>query len=270
MMVPPFEEIFNMYLDFLSGLTQERLGILKSYYRDITSSMKAEFENTDFMKKLNENLIAYNEEYIVKSNFELFEKLDKIEMLIKPYDSMIEKCFRKDILEKNALHILLEGNYDDLIPYAEHTPLNCFEKFSDIIRTRITTRYMDGALILLDKLKELANECQLKWDEPDYKTEFDGYYAIHLNVIHNFELPDLKRDTISRDCKVEIQINTAVQNLLVELTHEYYKISRKRLEKPDIKWQWLCDCEEFIPYYLGHITHYVEGMMVNIRDKVTL
>jgi len=262
--------MIEMYQDFLSGLTHLRQDVLKGYYRDVTSSMKEEFENTIFMKKLNENLIAYNEEYIAKKNFELFETLDNIYMEIKPYNSMIEKCFRKDILEKKSWPILIEGNYDDLIPYAEHTPLNCFEKFSDIIRTRITTKYMDGSLIILNKLKELTIDCGLKFQEPDYKTQFDGYYAIHLNLIYNFEIPELKRSSIQKDCKIEFQINTSVQNLLVELTHEYYKISRKKLEEPNIKWQWMSDCNEFIPYYLGHLTHYLEGMMVNIREKITL
>ena len=35
-----FEEIFNTYKDFLSGFTQEREGILKGYYKDVTSRMK--------------------------------------------------------------------------------------------------------------------------------------------------------------------------------------------------------------------------------------
>jgi ppGpp synthetase/RelA/SpoT-type nucleotidyltranferase len=215
-------------------------------------------------------LKIYNEEYISKYNFELFEKLDKIKIYKKPYDSMIEKCFRRDILEKGALNIFLDGNYDELAEnYIEHTPFNCYSKFKDIIRTRITTRYMDGALIFLDHLKKLADECPLGYDE-EYKAQDDGYYALHLNLSYIFEIPDLTRNTIKCDSKVEFQINTSIQNLLVELTHGYYETRRHGLKKPSVEWQWTCDCEEFTPYYLGHITHYIEGTMVNIRNKVTL
>jgi ppGpp synthetase/RelA/SpoT-type nucleotidyltranferase len=269
-MEPSFDEILEDYKEFLEIYTQSSSSVLEKYYNDVVSIMASDFEQSKFLNKLNDNLKIYNEVFISKNNFELFEKIENIKIVKKPYDSMIEKCFRRDILEKGALKTFLEHNYDELEnKYIEHTPLNCYSKFEDIIRTRITTKYMDGALFFLEQLKKLINEFELKSDE-DYKAQDDGYYALHLNVNYTFEIPDFKRNVIKFDSKVEIQINTSIQNLLIELTHKYYTTGRHRLIKPDIEWQWKYDCDEFTPYYLGHITHYIEGAMVNIRNKVTL
>ena len=34
-----------------------------------------------------------------------------------------------------------------------------------------------------------------------------------------------------------------------------------------MKWQWDYKSDEFSANYLGHILHYVEGMIVEIREK---
>ena len=35
----------------------------------------------------------------------------------------------------------------------------------------------------------------------------------------------------------------------------------------DMKWQWDYKSDEFTANYLGHILHYVEGRIVELRDK---
>lgn len=35
----------------------------------------------------------------------------------------------------------------------------------------------------------------------------------------------------------------------------------------DIKWQWDYESDEFIPNYLGHILHYIEGMIMEVRKR---
>ena len=42
---------------------------------------------------------------------------------------------------------------------------------------------------------------------------------------------------------------------------------RKRITKENVKWQWNYKGDEFTANYLGHILHYVEGMIMEIRDK---
>jgi hypothetical protein len=51
------------------------------------------------------------------------------------------------------------------------------------------------------------------------------------------------------------------------LLHKYYEERRKKIGAEDVKWQWNYKTDEFVANYLGHILHYVEGMIMEIRDK---
>jgi len=259
-------ESYEIYLNELIGYDDE---ILRNNYTDVTNKMKTDFESSDFLISLNKKLKDYNQDYISKHHFVLLDERKKIELKIKPYESMIQKCFKKDILEKKLLDILQKGKYDELAKVTKYNQLNCFEHFSDIIRTRITVNYMDGALTVLDEIESLVKEKGLTcFKKP--KSNDDGYYALHCDVVSDFEVPDIRRKTKRIKAKVEIQINTAVQNLLVGLSHELYDKNRKTMNEQEIQWQWIHDSEEFIPNYLGHIAHYIEGMILNVRDKTRL
>jgi hypothetical protein len=67
--------------------------------------------------------------------------------------------------------------------------------------------------------------------------------------------------------QVEIQISTQLKEVLRELTHPYHEKRRKSVRKPSDKWQWDYACDEFVPNYLGHLLHYVEGMLMQMRDR---
>jgi len=53
----------------------------------------------------------------------------------------------------------------------------------------------------------------------------------------------------------------------MRLLHKYYEERRKKLKKEDIIWQWDWRSDEFSANYLGHILHYIEGMIMEIREK---
>jgi hypothetical protein len=53
------------------------------------------------------------------------------------------------------------------------------------------------------------------------------------------------------------------------LLHKYYEDKRKGIREEDIKWQWDYKSDELATNYLGHILHYVEGMIMEIREKQT-
>ncbi|MGB2841354.1 MAG: hypothetical protein WBC40_02565 [Halobacteriota archaeon] len=95
----------------------------------------------------------------------------------------------------------------------------------------------------------------------------EGYYAAHLYTKHRFEIPKVTWDTEKIDISIEIQITTQLQEGIQKLLRKYYEERRKRVEKRDIKWQWDYKSDEFAAKYLGHILHYVEGMIMEIREK---
>lgn len=266
-MAESFDEMMEIYEELLSQHEGVNVETMEEYYESYTGIMFKEFNESEFMEKLRTNIKYYDDDYLSKYSYKLFEDRDFFRIKIKPYKSVIEKCFRKDILSKKAYDLFIEKKYDVILDeYIQCTPFNCYDEFEDIIRTRATVKYMDGAHYLLDKLKELILKCGLKCSN-EYKAEDDGYYAVHIDLFYDFEIPDIYMNTISIKSRIEIQINSAIQNLLINLTHPYYEVSRKRPRKSMIKWQWAYDCDEFIPNYLGHIIHYVEGMMMNIKEN---
>ena len=50
--------------------------------------------------------------------------------------------------------------------------------------------------------------------------------------------------------------------------HKYYEEKRGKVSLAvERVWQWDYESDEFIPNYLGHRLHYVEGMIMDIRER---
>lgn len=125
-------------------------------------------------------------------------------------------------------------------------------------------KYLDGVEFLVEKIKSLDNDCKV-----EFKAKEEGYYAAHIYINRIFEIPKLDWNTRKEEFLVEIQITTQLQEVIRKLLHKHYEENRKKL-KADIestKWQWDYKCDEFSSNYLGHILHYIEGMIMDIRDK---
>lgn len=66
---------------------------------------------------------------------------------------------------------------------------------------------------------------------------------------------------------MEIQISTSVKEIIKKLLHIHYENRRLNNTDNGSLWQWDYKGDEFIASYLGHIIHYVEGMIVTLRDR---
>jgi len=95
----------------------------------------------------------------------------------------------------------------------------------------------------------------------------EGYYAAHVYIARNFEVPKVDWDTEIVKVSVEIQISTQLQEVIRRLLHKYYEERRRQIRKDDMKWQWNYRSDEFVANYLGHILHYIEGMIMEIRER---
>ena len=69
------------------------------------------------------------------------------------------------------------------------------------------------------------------------------------------------------EIEVELQVTTQLQELIRSLLHVHYEKRRKEHEALEEQWQWDYKSDEFATNYLGHILHYVEGMIVEVRDR---
>jgi ppGpp synthetase/RelA/SpoT-type nucleotidyltranferase len=167
------------------------------------------------------------------------------------------KTYRKNILDnKNWPN---EPNSGWILPN------NWYSRINDIIRTLFIVKYLDGVEYMINELGVYCEQCSIL-PETHFEAREEGYYAAHLYIRQNFEVPNIKWDTEIIDVSVEIQVTTQLQDVIRRLLHRYYEDSRKNFNR-DEYWQWNYKSDEFSANYLGHILHYVEGMIVEIRDK---
>ncbi|MFX1450281.1 MAG: hypothetical protein ACFFCM_05540 [Promethearchaeota archaeon] len=233
----------------------------KTYYESVANKIKLDFSKSDIWRKLSdeENLKEFNNDYLFETGYPLFTSNLKPELQVKSFKSFLLKTFRRNIIQNKYFPKKPEGGW--IISE------NWFTKIGDIVRTLFIVKYLDGISFLIKKIKTICETQGLEFR--DYlEAREEGYYAAHLYIKKEFEIPKEDWDTKIIKCSVEIQITTQLQEVIRTLLHKYYDANRRRLKKPiDVKWQWNYASDEFTANYLGHILHYVEGMIMEIREK---
>ena len=180
-------------------------------------------------------------------------------LLTKPLDSTVTKSFRKNILDNKSWPEPPEGGW--LLPD------NWLSKVNDLIRTSFTVKYLDGVTWVVDAIEKLCGNHDLKCRK-FLEAREEGYYAAHVYCRIPVELPKRTWDVERLEISVELQVTTQLQEVIKQLLHKYYAEKRTSNRKTDSpKWQWDYRSDEFAIGYLGHILHYVEGMVMEIRDK---
>ena len=229
----------------------------EKYYNTVMNSVERQFYNSCFWKELLSKWEAIDQEYFATTGFNLF--FDKLKQVyIKPYESMVDKTFRKNVV--------VNKNWPEKPEDGWIYPNEPFELLNDLLRTTIIVKYLDGGEFILRKIEELANKCGYKF-RYDYEAKDKGYYAIHAYVRPQFEIENVNWDTRKVYIWIEIQITTQIQDTIKKLTHEYYEKRRSRIDDKKLARQWDYKSDEFSLNYLGHILHYLEGMIMEIRDK---
>jgi len=229
-----------------------------TYYETVSNQIKLNFIKSDFWKLFNKNLIEYHDAYSGKKGYPLLTKF-KPELLVKPFDSFLLKTYRKNIIENE--------NWPNEPKVGWLLPENWFSRVDDIVRTLLVVKYLDGIKFLIGRIMDLCNELDQEGTF-DFEAKEEGYYAAHFYIKEKIDIPKEDWDSEKIDCLIEIQITSQLQEVIRTILHKYYEKRRKELNlQKDIKWQWDYKSNEFITNYLGHILHYVEGMIVEIRDR---
>ena len=246
---------YNLWLE-------EHLGVaitdrMQIHYEATVAKMKRDLEMSHFWQQLTKNLHEHNDQYLIETGYPLLVYPDTVpELKMKPWESFVDKTYRENVVKNRNWPSAPEGNWI--------LPSNWYTHINDILRTMIVVKYLDGVAFLVDKLKSL---CGANYDHCDWEAKEEGYYAVHLYRKDEFEIP-AGFDTEKVSVLIEIQITTQIQEVIRKLLWEYYERSRSNiLPSPEIVWQWEWKSEEFMVNYLGHILHYVEGMIMEIRDK---
>ena len=184
-----------------------------------------------------------------------------LKLVSKNFDSFLLKTFRRNILENDGYPKPPRGGW--------YLPDNWLEKVNDIVRTLFVVKYLDGAEFLSDKIAQCCTTKKMYYRNY-FEAREEGYYAVHLYTKKIVEIPGVKIDTVNVNLSVEMQITTQLQEVIRQLIHNYYEERRKKIRdfnSSNKKWQWEYLSDEFSTNYLGHILHYVEGMIMEIREK---
>ncbi len=232
----------------------------KNHYDTVAVKLKATVESSAFWATLCGSLQAYDEEYLTKTGYRLFMEPDaKPELLTKPYESLLLKTFRRNVLDN--------ANWPEPPAGGWLVPENWYSAVRDIVRTCIVVKYIDGVDFLCAKLRGLSDtnllECELSFEARE-----DGYYAAHFNLRSAAEIPMMNFDSEAIKHWFELQVTTQLQEVIRRMLHLYYERKRQAPKSNDApKWQWQYSGDEFVANYLGHILHYVEGMIMEVRAR---
>ena len=232
----------------------------ENYYLSVTNKISADFRQSGFWLSLTNQLTQLNQEYYLNTKYYLFSREVPLppEVHIKPFSSFLLKTFRKNVVDNEGWPAAPPGGW--VLPAAWFTQIN------DIIRTYFVVKYLDGVSFFVDKLQAHCRCSNLTCDVA-YEAKEEGYYAAHTYVTYPCEVPEENWDTRMIDVQIEIQVTTQLQEVIRRLLHKYYEQRRKTARSDSVKWQWDYTSEEFAANYLGHILHYVEGMIMDVRNR---
>jgi len=230
-----------------------------TYYESVTAKAKNAFETSPFWTAFTAGLKEFNDEYYLATGYQLFVTMEP-RLYVKSHDSFLLKTYRKNVIENAQWPSYPEGGW--LLPE------NWYSRINDILRALFAVKYLDGVEFLINKIASICLLHSMKL-QVDLEAKEEGYYAGHLYTEYECEVPKVTWDTRKVCICVEMQITTQLQEVIRQLLHQYYEQRRQSLQPtvPVTKWQWDYTSDEFIANYLGHILHYVEGMIMDVRTR---
>lgn len=134
------------------------------------------------------------------------------------------------------------------------------------MRTSLVVKYLDGVKFLTKSLETLAEAEKIDFKH-DLQARDTGYYASHTYAKFSASVPDHLWQARTVKFDLEIQITTQLQEVIGRLTHAQYEVRRREPHSAREMWQWDHRSPEFQPNYLGHLLHYAEGMIMEVRDR---
>ncbi len=223
------------------------------------SALIGTIANSSIVGEIESKLIEWSTEYESETGSTLFMGKPTLDFRLKPYNSMIDKTFR--------LNVLWNRNFPKDPPKNGWiTAENVYWRINDLVRTYLVCKFIDGPKFLTEKLIEFCQimgaKCKCYSQERD-----EGYYAYHFYLF--FDVSILGPDWIAQkiEATAEIQVTTQLQEVLKDLTHHYFEITRLEPKSYDDKWKWEVDSNRFRSAYMCHTLHLLEAIILDLRKK---
>lgn len=229
-----------------------------TYYQAATRALVDHLKRSTFWRAFIRQLAEFDEEYRARRPTYLLMERVEPEVFVKPFKSVVDKSFRKNVVENENWPNPPGGGW--ILPDTWLTTIR------DIVRASIAAKYLDGVTFVADKVRELAEEHGHE-AVIDYEAREEGYYAAHVYVDLPAEIPLPKWDTREIVFSLELQVTTQMQEAIRTLTHPHYVSRRSRpRDESAKKWQWNYDSDEFRANYLAHTLHHLEGLIMDLRE----
>lgn len=232
-------------------------------YETVANQMKAAFQRSSFWSELSrQKLKDFDEDYrLAYPDYPLLMTAAAPQLQTKSFESFLGKTFRINVLHnKNWPKEPIWLNQKTWI-----LPRNWFSRINDVVRACVVVKYFVGVRFLASRPEgECANHdlrCDIAFQARD-----EGHYAAHFYA--KYECTVMPMDGVSEriPTTIEVQITTQLQDAIRALLHTHYE-SRREQPTASHDWKWDHTSNEFATNYLGHILHYVEGMIVELRDR---
>jgi len=138
-------------------------------------------------------------------------------------------------------------------------------QLSDLVRTRISCKFLDGVDYLASRLNDLGQALGVQ-PERERLGRLEGYFAQHVTFRADVYYRFGGEVTPTRiDC--EVQVATDLSTRVWDAAHQIYEGARDTADEP-AEWQWNPGDPRFVARQLGHMIHLADGLLVQLRDSV--
>jgi ppGpp synthetase/RelA/SpoT-type nucleotidyltranferase len=230
---------------------------LRRWYELNAAAARNAIQLNPFFRELSSELDSAQNDYRKSTKVDLLMERQAF-LVLKPYESIIDKSLRRNVLENPNFPEPPKGGW--------FVPDTWFALNNDIVRTTIVCKYMDGPRYLADRLVAHADRLGLKARNKSQQND-DGYYAYHFYVRMPVEITSQEWTAAPASIEVEIQITTQLQEVLRALTHKLYETRRLDVNKDAHAWKWERKAARFRAAYLGHSLHMLEAVILDLRES---
>lgn len=228
-------------------------------YVAVAAEMAGQIRASGFWQSFTNRLRDNNDEYELTTGYPLLLPVSLAPALHeKPYSSFLLKTYRKNVSENTSWPDAPNGGW--------LLPSNWYGRINDIVRALFVVKYLDGVQFLAEKIAAVCSD-QGHGCIRHLEAREEGYYAAHVYVDCEVEIPLETWDTEVVKTSLEIQITTQLKENIRQMLHTYYEERRVGHATERSDWQWDYKSDAFLANYLGHVLRVVEGMVMEVRER---
>lgn len=253
--LPSYSEYIYLVISILEI---DLFGKIKTYFEQNLIVADNQVQVHPFFVGIEDFLQQCDEDYFEEHNADLRMSKQAVTLFKKPYESLVSKTYRHNIVEN--LNLPSEPSNGWLFPE------ECFQKVNDLIRTTVVCKYVDGPRFLAKRIDEYAKSLSLNCHYYSQQKD-EGYYAYHFYVEIPVQIANIKYETYDVKVSVEIQLTTQLQEVLYKITHQHYERNRRIRKNDPSSWKWEVSSSRFKSGYLSHTLHLLEAIILELRDS---